>query len=126
MEVLVGLLFLILQLLFEGLAELGLESIREAVRPSRPPQPVFAVFGYALLGALFGLLSLWPFPNSFTHHTWLRIANLIITPVVAGFAMVALGRWRMRRGQGGLYLHRFGYGLLFALTFALVRFAFTR
>jgi hypothetical protein len=117
---------ILLQVFAEVVAEFGLEAIREAIRPSRPGQPVFAALGYVLLGALFALLSLWPLPDSFSHHTWLRIVNLLISPAVAGLAMVALGRWRIQRGQGGIYLHRFGYGFLFAFTFALVRFACTQ
>ena len=117
---------LLLQLLAEALAEFGLEAIREAVRPSRPGRPLVAAIGYVLLGALFAFLSLWPFPHSFAHHAWLRLANLVIAPSITGLALVALGRWRVRRGQGALYLHRFSYGFLFALTFALVRFAFSR
>lgn len=117
---------LLLQLLAEALAELGLEAIREAVRPSTPGRPFVAAIGYALLGALFAFLSLWPFPHSFAHHTWLRLANLVVAPPITGLAMVALGRLRVGRGQAELHLHRFGYGFLFALTFALVRFAFSR
>ena len=117
---------LLLQLFAEALAELGLEAIREAIRPSKPGRPFVAAIGYVLLGALFAFLSLWPFPHSFAHHIWLRLANLVIAPSIAGLAMVALGRWRISRGQVELYLHRFGYGFLFALTFALVRFAFSR
>jgi|SRR5581483_12194101 len=117
---------LLLQLFAETLAEFGLEAIREAIRPSKPGRPIVAAVGYVLLGALFAWISLWPFPHSFAHHAWLRLVNLIIAPAIAGLAMVALGQWRINRGQAELYLHRFGYGFLFALTFALVRFAFTR
>jgi hypothetical protein len=117
---------LLLQLLAEALAEFGLEAIREAVRPSKTGRPLVAAIGYVLLGALFSFVSLWPFPHSFVHHAWLRLANLVIAPSIAGLAVVALGRWRISRGQAGLYLHRFSYGFLFALTFALIRFAFSR
>jgi hypothetical protein len=117
---------LLLQLLAEALAEFGLEAIREAIRPSKPGRPLVAAIGYVLLGALFAFVSLWPFPHSFVQHAWLRLANLVIAPSIAGLAAVALGRWRISRGQTGLYLHRFSYGFLFALTFALTRFAFSR
>ena len=117
---------LLLQLLAEFLAESGLEAIREAVRPSKPGRPLVAAIGYVLLGALFAFLSLWPFPHSVAHPIWLQLANLVIAPALAGWVLVAVGRWRVRRGQGALYLHRFIYGYVFALTFALVRFAFRR
>ena len=117
---------LLLQLFAEVVAEFGLEAVREAVMPSKPRRPLIAAIGYVLLGALFAFFSLWPFPHSFAHHAWLRLANLVITPAIAGVAMIALGQWRLRRGEGGLYLHRFSFGYLFALAFALVRFAFSR
>jgi hypothetical protein len=40
--------------------------------------------------------------------------------------MVGVGRWRAKRQQPVLLLHRFGYGLLFALAFSLLRFFLTR
>lgn len=43
----------------------------------------------------------------------------------AGWAMVELGRWRQRRNQPSILLHKFQYGYLFALSFAAVRLAFT-
>jgi len=116
---------ILLQVLAEVLAESGLKALREAVRPSKPARPLVAAIGYILLGALLACLSLWPLPYSFAHHTWLRLANLVIAPAIAGWVLVAVGRWRVGRGQDGLHLHRFGYGYLLALTFALVRFAFT-
>lgn len=122
---------LLLQLVLEALAELGVEAIKEAVRSARPTppkekyRPWLAAIGYVLLGAIFGLISLWPFPHHFATHLGLRIANLIITPCVAGWAMVELGRWRQRRNQPAILLHKFRYGYLFALSFAAVRLACT-
>jgi hypothetical protein len=115
-----------LQVFAEALAEMGLEAIRETLMPSSPPRPVVAAVGYILLASLFALLSLWPFPHSFVRHDWLRIANLLVAPPMTGLVAVMLGQWRRKRGQQQLYFHRFGYGYLFALTFALVRLAFTQ
>lgn len=123
---------LLLQLIFELLAELGVEAIRQALRSGRPQplgnqaKPPIAAIGYVLLGAILALVSLWPFPHSFVAHTWPRITNLIVTPAAAGWAMVELGRWRLQRNQPTIMLHRFWYGYLFALSFALVRFFLSR
>jgi hypothetical protein len=123
---------LLLQLIFEALAELGVEAIRQALRSGRPqplgnqPHPPVAALGYVLLGAILALVSLWPFPHSFVAHSWLRVTNLIVTPCAAGWAMVEWGRWRLRRNQPTIMLHRFWYGYLFALSFALVRFFVSR
>jgi len=124
---------LLLQILCEVLAELGVETVKEAVRGARPtsaregekPRPWLAAIGYVLLGAIFGAISLWPFPHGFATHLWLRIANLIVTPCIAGWVMIELGRWRQRREQPPILLHQFRYGYLFALAFAAVRLACT-
>src|SRR5689334_19616912 len=93
-DVLLGLgqllLELVLNLIFEALAELGVEAIKAAARSSRPaPKNAehyrwLAALGYILLGAIFALLSLLLLRHGFATHLWLRIANLIITPCVAG------------------------------------------
>jgi hypothetical protein len=112
---------LLVQLFLELLAELGLHAAREPFR--RAPHPGVAAIGYFLLGAIVGLVSLWPFPAYFVHDGW-RIVNLALAPVGAGLAMSVLGGWRARRGQDLIRLDRFGYGYLFALALGLVRFWF--
>jgi hypothetical protein len=112
----------VLQILFELLAELGLHGVRESFRRPQPVDPVLAAIGYAALGAVAGAISLWLVPELLIKSQWLRIANLIITPLAAGAAMGALGAWRRRRHEELIRLDRFAYGFLFALAMALVRF----
>lgn len=54
----------------------------------------------------------------------LRIANLILTPLVVAGAMHAIGRLKERRGRTLTTLDKFLGAYLFALSFALARFAF--
>ena len=130
MEIIVELLFallqilgeLVLQVLLEALAELGLHSIHEPFRRPKPLHPALAAIGYGILGAATGGLSLWLLPNLFIMSEWLRIANLVITPIAAGGVMGAFGAWRRRRNEELIRLDRFAYGFLFALAMALVRF----
>ena len=123
MEILFELLAeLLFQIVGEVLVELGLHSLAEPFR--RKPNVWLAVLGYALLGALLGALSLWAFPNHLTRDGWPRLANLVVTPLLAGAAMALLGRWRARRGDTVLRIDRFAYGYLFALAVAIVRFNF--
>lgn len=104
------------------LVEWGLQSL---VAPFRRDTNVWlAVLGYLLLGALFGGLSLWLLPHPLTRDGWPRLANLVITPVLAGLAMTLLGLWRARRGDPVLRIDRFACGYLFALAVAVVRFNF--
>ena len=112
----------VLQIILEALAELGLHSIREPFRQPKPLHPALAAFGYAIFGAAAGGLSLWLLPNLFIASEWLRIANLLITPVAAGGVMGLFGAWRRRRNEELVRLDGFAYGLLFALAMALVRY----
>lgn len=111
----------LIQLIGEALVQLGLRSLGEPL--NRPPNPWLAALGYGLFGAIFGGLSLWPFPGNLVPEPW-RIANLIVTPLAVGALMAAMGVWRARHGKPVLRIDRFAYGYLFALAFALVRFFF--
>ena len=112
---------ILLQAAAEALIELGLHSLGEPFR--RRPNPWLAALGYLLFGAVFGGLSLLAFPHNMVPPAW-RIANLALTPIIAGALMAAMGAWRAGRGQSVLRIDRFAYGYLFALSMALVRFTF--
>ena len=112
----------LLQVFGETLIEMGFHAVAEPFR--KPPRPWVAAIGYLLIGAVIGGLSLLLLPSHFVTDKALRLANLIVTPVAAGLCMCAAGTWRARRGQPLLRIDRFAYGYLFALSFALVRFAF--
>jgi hypothetical protein len=77
-----------------------------------------------LFGAAAGGISLWIAPTLFIGSHGGRIANAIVTPVIAGACMAAIGAWRRRRDQEAILLDRFAYGYLFALVMALVRLRF--
>jgi hypothetical protein len=112
----------LLQAVVEALAEVGLHSLSEPFR--RPPNPWLAALGYAIFGAVAGGLSLLLFPSNLVAGEAWRVANLVLTPVAAGGLMCAMGAWRGRRGDTVLRIDRFAYGYLFALSLAMVRFAF--
>jgi len=114
---------LLLQAFFELIAELIGRSVKEPFRRPKPVNPWFAAFGYIIFGVAAGGLSLWLVPALFIPSQWLRIANLILTPVVAGLLMDRLGAWREKKDQETIRLDTFSYGFLFALSMALVRFA---
>ncbi len=125
MEIIFEILFqffgeLLLQIVFEILAELGLHGCKEAFK--RPLNPIFAAVGYAIFGAIAGGLSLWWHPLHFTKTLGMRIAALILVPLAAGAIMSLIGSWRQRRDRLLIRLDRFAYGYLFALAMAVVRF----
>lgn len=115
---------ILLQVFLEALAELGLHSVAAPFR--KPPTPWLAAIGYAIFGAVAGGVSLWLFPANLVTGETLRILNLVLTPIAVGLLMCAMGAWRTRRGQAVLRIDRFAYGYLFALSLALMRFAFAK
>ena len=112
----------LLQLAVSLLTEAGLHAVRNPDQAPAVRSPWLLATGYGLLGALAGGVSLLLFPNSFMHTRATRIASLLLTPVAGGLAVALLGAWRRRKGQATIELDRFGYGYLFALAMALVRF----
>jgi hypothetical protein len=121
MEFLIELLLELLIQVFGGvLFELGLRTL--AAPFSKESNPWLAAVGYALLGAICGGVSLWPFPEHMVAHPAWRLINLGITPVAAGLSMSLLGAWRAKHGQDLIRIDRFSYGYLFAMGLGLVRF----
>lgn len=110
---------LLVQVFVEVLAELGLRSLAEPIQER--PNPWLAALGYVLFGTFTGGFSLFLFSEHLVSGEGWRVFNLIVTPVLAGLCMSALGAWRRRRGQRVLRIDRFAYGYLFALAFAVVR-----
>jgi len=121
---------LLLQLVVEFLAEIGVRWFDKTSRETRSRKPDrkeesspwMAALGYAAFGAAAGYVSTLIFPEHMTPEAW-RYVHLLVTPVLAGIAMMLFGRWRQRRGDTVLRIDRFACGYLFALAFALVRLA---
>ncbi|MBU1109862.1 MAG: hypothetical protein KKB51_24485 [Candidatus Riflebacteria bacterium] len=141
MEILLFLLEIILSLAFEGAAEISGHKIKKArqkkydakvacARISGTPDPealepfswVGSVIYYAGLGMIFGVTSLFLFPNSFIKSANGRLVYLFLTPVIAGMAMSLIGRVRDKNGEEPIRLDNFFYGFLFALSMALLRY----
>lgn len=112
---------LLVSVLFEGLSELGEHSLKETFR-RKPKHPFLSMIGYSLWGAIAGGISFLILPNSFIDHAHLRIANLLLTPVLIGCIMMYIGKLRTKKGQKLVKLDRFGYAFCFAFAMALVRF----
>lgn len=113
---------LLLQIFIEALAEFGVNWVRDAVRRERPLHPLVAAIAYAALGALAGWGSLLLFPSLFITSGVMRVVSLLVTPLLAGASMAALGEWRRRRNEEPVLLARFTYGFLFAFVMAAVRY----
>lgn len=105
--------------------EILLHSLGQPFVSRERRNPVFAGIGYFLIGLILGGLSLLVFPRSFVRSERFHGINLLITPLVAGLVMGAVGRWREQHGETLLRLDTFVYGFLFAFAMALVRFVYT-
>ena len=131
MEILLELIGeLVIQLVIELLADGGCHLIgrtkkrkqRKVAGPVGRAAPVALAGRHLLLGAICGALSLLLFRESFIGSGPFKVINLVITPVVAGYLMALIGRWRTRRGKQTLPLEQFLSGFAFAFALALVRF----
>ena len=111
---------LLLQAFFEFIAEVIGRSVKEPFRRPKPVHPWLAAIGYIIFGVAAGALSVWILPTLFITSQWLRIANLVLTPLVSGLLMDRLGAWREGKDQETIRLDTFAYGFLFALSMALV------
>ena len=119
----------IVETLIPLVGEISLEflvrSVGEPFVSRERRNSIIAGIGYFLIGLILGGFSLLIFPRSFVRSENFHGINLLITPVVSGLVMSAIGRWRLRQGKTILRLDSFVYGYLFALALALVRFVYT-
>lgn len=127
MEFLFELLFeffgeVILQVLFQALAEAGLHLVKKPDAPGKEPNPWLLSFGYVTLGAIIGGISLLIHPGSLIQVDWLRKANLVLGPVAGGLGMAVIGALRRKRGQTTIQLDRFTYGFVFSFGMTAVRY----
>ena len=113
---------LLLQLVAEVAVELGLEGVARAADRGRSANPALAFLGYALLGAAVGGVSLIWLPSSLIKSPTWQVVNLVITPLVAGWLMGAIGKARGRHRGAHTRLSTFVSGYGFALAMATVRY----
>lgn len=124
------LLEFVLQIVAEILIDLGLHSIGQVFRSRRDRNPAFAFTGYALLGVIVGFISLLIFPRQLIRSASLHGINLhgiglLISPLLAGLVMSAIGSVRRSRGMPVIRLDSFSYGFIFAFGMSSIRFLFT-
>jgi hypothetical protein len=114
----------LMQIFGEIISEIGIRSLTEVFENRKVRNPWLASFGYLLIGAAVGGISLLVVRSTLIHSSTLRVLNLILTPLLAGLVMALIGLLRQRKGQQLVRLDRFGYGFIFAFGMALIRFAF--
>jgi hypothetical protein len=104
--------------------ELGWFTVRSPFGRREAAPVALALVGLLLIGGAAGGISLWGWPNRLTAPGPLPGASLVISPLVNGLAMDALGRWRAKRGWPPEHVSTFWGGAAFAFGVAIVRFWF--
>jgi hypothetical protein len=84
--------------------------------------PVAAGVGLLLMGAALGGLSYAVWPCQIAGNEPFPGVSRIVSPLVNGLALDAIGRWRDRRRKPRTYLSTLWGGALFAFGMAAVRF----
>lgn len=112
---------LFVQMLGQALGELLGHGVQQVFRRPEPTSPFLAAIGYVALGAVLGGISLLVVPELYIKAAWLRALNVIVTPVIAGLIMGAIGAWRRRHDREVIRLESFAYGALFAFSTTMVR-----
>jgi hypothetical protein len=125
-----------------GIAELGAEILLEVVFAElagvlsrvfrlfkvkvRRADPVVATVTFGMVGVSSGFLSVFLFPHHLIHPTRLHGISLLISPILTGLLMAQIGRTVRRWGRQPVRIESFGYGFIFALAMALVRYWLVR
>lgn len=128
-DFLLGLLGFIFELLIDAGFELILGEIvagayRSARRfrvTARRGNTMLATAILVLIGLALGFVSAIIFPHPLIHPSKLHGVSLLISPLLTGFGMSAIGRGVRRRGRIPVQIESFAYGFTFAFAFALIR-----
>jgi hypothetical protein len=104
--------------LIEGLARLVGASFGRTDRQ----HPVLAGIGLLLMGAAVGGISAYVWPYQIAGNGPFPGLSIIVSPLVNGLALEAIGRWRDRHGKPRTYLSTFWGAATFAFAVAAVRF----
>jgi hypothetical protein len=116
-------LVVVLQVFFElGIQLLGAPGIDFSISSSdKHERGCGWVVLHTFLGGLAGWVSTLIFPKLLLTHVALRIANLVIAPLVAGGLSYWAADWMRKKADTWT---PFWHGFAFALVFGLARFAF--
>jgi len=82
--------------------------------------------GFAVVGVAAGFSTLLVFPHRLVQPSRFHGISLLISPLIAGLVMSQVGRAVRRQGLEAVEIESFGYGFIFALGMALIRFVFVK
>jgi len=115
----------LLQVVGGVITDVVLHALSRFIRSSRTLNALVTLIMYLGLGLFVGWLSILILPEAFVRSSNLHGISLLITPVLAGFTMSALGWIRLRQRKTLIRLETFSCGFIFAFAMALIRLLFT-
>ena len=125
-EVLIVILQLFFELLFQLLVYGGFDLLAWWIDKHEKGLGCLAMLIFALIGAGFGGIVNLIHPGTYLAYEWLRIANVIVGPLLAGWVSWLFAEWRRRRGAKLVPSLHFWFAFCFVLGFDLVRFAYAQ
>jgi hypothetical protein len=115
----------LIQIVGELLFAVVLHVFSRFIRTRKTLNALVTGIMYLGVGLLAGWFSILIFPRAFVRSSNLHGISLLITPVLAGFTMSAIGWIRGRQGKALIRLETFSCGFIFAFAIALIRLMFT-
>ena len=104
------------------LAQGAWRSVVHLTRRVSRADPLAALLGCVMLGALFGGLSGLAFPHTIVPAPRIPGLSIVVAPIITGIVMHVYGSWRRRARREPSWLASFAGGGMFAFVFAFVRF----
>jgi hypothetical protein len=115
---------LLLQAFVEWFLQAFGELIADAIGfgANQPPPPLWvATISYFGFGAMLGAISLFALPTPLVSSQWLRILNVVVSPVAVAFLVTLFAAW-FKREPAIRFIKTFYFAYCFALAMVLVRF----
>lgn len=122
-EILVIALQFIAEIFIDVLASLPSWPSGRRQRPESERIILFSIL-WCVTGGFIGWLSALALPAFFLHDPSLRMANLVIAPLVSAALGYALARWRWRTNLNIRPFDHLWYSFFFTLAFVGVRYAY--
>jgi hypothetical protein len=123
-ELITLILQFVIEVLFESFTYLPFEWA--TTRRERPQRDwiLGPCVGWLVGGACLGGLSLLIVPHTVLRHPWMRIANLIVAPLISATLAKWLARYRQQRTATVDPQHQFWYAFWFSLGITAIRFVY--
>lgn len=106
------------------LATARMASVVSSTPPARR-RLIFVVIIQIIVEVVFE--ALFALPGTILHHGWLRVANLVVAPLLAGWLATVIAHWLIdKRHKDASPKIQFWRAWWFTLGFSLLRFAYTQ